>query len=266
MVSYGTVAETAWLSPSMVRIVFDGEGLAGFEPLPFTDQYVNACFLPEGAPYTVPFDLDRARALDGPRRPRQRRYTVRAWDAERRRLTVDFVAHGDAGFAGRWAQRASRGDRLQFLGPGGSYRPDPEAAWYLFAGDEAALPAIAASMEAVPAGRRCVVRAVVDSADHEIELPAAGGFDVAWLYRAAVAEPADLLLDAVAGLDWWPGPVDVFVHGEAAEVRALRRHLISVRGVDRDAASISPYWRRGQNDEAWRAVKREWLAAQDADA
>ncbi|MFV0527045.1 MAG: siderophore-interacting protein [Acidimicrobiales bacterium] len=265
MVTYGTVAETEWLSPTMVRIVFDGEGLAGFEPVPFTDQYVNACFLPDGAPYGVPFDLERARALDGAHRPRQRRYTVRAWDPERRRLTLDFVAHGEAGFAGRWAQRAEPGDRLQFLGPGGSYRPDPAAAWYLFAGDESALPAIAASIEAVPAGRRCVVRAVVDTPGHEVELPPSAGLDLVWLHRATADDPTDLLLDAVAGLDWPPGPVDVFVHGEAAEVRALRRHLVSARGVDRGAASISPYWRRGQTDEAWRAVKREWLATQDAE-
>lgn len=265
MENYGTVVETDWRSPCMVRIVFDGEGLVGFEPTPFTDQYVNALFVPDGAPYGVPFDVDEARALEPAHRPRGRRYTVRAWDAERGRLTIDFVAHGDVGFAGRWAQRAQAGDRLQVLGPSGGYRPDPEADWYLFAGDESALPAIAASLEVVPPGKRSVVLAVVDSADHEIAMPAVDGHDLVWLHRSGAEQPGDLLVDAVAALDWPAGRADVFVHGEAAEVRAVRRHLIVERGIDRDTASISPYWRRGHDDEAWRRVKNQWIVDQEAD-
>jgi len=57
----------------------------------------------------------------------------------------------------------------------------------------------------------------------------------------------------------------VFVKGEAAEVRAVRRFLIADRGVDENTASISPYWRRDCTDEAWREIKQQWLAEQDAD-
>ena len=56
-----------------------------------------------------------------------------------------------------------------------------------------------------------------------------------------------------------------FVHGEADEIRAIRRHLITDRGVARADMSCSPYWRRTMTDEAWRAVKREYVAAMDAD-
>ncbi|WP_420452357.1 hypothetical protein [Ilumatobacter sp.] len=42
---------------------------------------------------------------------------------------------------------------------------------------------------------------------------------------------------------WRPGAADVFVHGEAAEVREARRHPVDVRGNDALAASISPYCR-----------------------
>jgi len=56
------------------------------------------------------------------------------------------------------------------------------------------------------------------------------------------------------------------VHGEAGEVRAVRRHLLADRGVQKGGASISPYWRRDFTDERWREAKAEWLAESERDA
>ncbi|WCO68791.1 siderophore-interacting protein [Iamia majanohamensis] len=263
--TYGTVETVERLTPSMARVVMGGDGLAAFAATDRTDQYVNALFLPDGAPHVPPFDPDAARAGDAAHRPRGRRYTVRAWDAEHRRLTIDLVVHGDHGYAGRWAQRARPGDRLQVVGPSGGYRPDPGADWHLLAGDESALPAIAASLEVMPAHAEGVVVVVVDGPGHEYPLAGPDGLDVRWLHRSGSDAPADLLPAAVADLAWRPGTPQVFVHGEAAEVRATRRHLLGARGVPKEGASISPYWRRGHTDEAWREVKRDWIAAQAAD-
>ena len=159
---FGTVERVERLGPSMVRVVFGGEGLASFTPAAGVDQYVNALFLPDGSPLAAPFDDSEAKQVAAEHRPRRRRYTVRRWDGNARRLTLDFVAHGDVGFAGRWAQRAQVGNMLQMTGPSGRYRPDPDAAWHLFVGDESALPAIAASLEVLAADKRAVVVAVVD--------------------------------------------------------------------------------------------------------
>lgn len=265
MTMYGTVREVTRLTPSMLRIEFVGDGLADFEPTEGTDQYVNALFVPVGAPYTVPFDLDHVRSLDAEVRPRGRRYTVRRWDSDQRVLTIDVVAHGDLGFAGRWAQRAEPGDRLQMVGPSGSFRPDPAAALHLFVGDESALPAIGACLDVLPSAASAVVVAVVDSAEHEIDLASEADVDVRWLHRSTAPDPDTVVVDAVRSLDWPDGIVDVFVHGEAGEVRAVRTHLLADRGIDRAEASISPYWRRDHTDEAWREVKRQWLADQDTD-
>ena len=158
MATYGEVIDVERLTPHMVRVVLGGEGLAEFTPTDFTDQYVNALFVPPEAPYSVPFDVDAVRDGAPEHRPRGRRYSVRAWDAAERRLTLDFVVHGDVGYAGRWASQASPGDRLQILGPSGGYAPDPDADWHLMVGDESALPAIAASLERVPAGRTVLAR------------------------------------------------------------------------------------------------------------
>src|SRR5687767_10472413 len=115
----------------MVRVVLGGEGLAGYEPAPFTDQYVNALFVPDGAPYTAPFDPEAVKDVAPEHRPRGRRYTIRRWDPVERQVTIDFVVHGDVGFAGRWANHARVGDRLQIVGPSGGYSPSPTADWHL---------------------------------------------------------------------------------------------------------------------------------------
>jgi NADPH-dependent ferric siderophore reductase len=93
---HGEVIEVVGLTPTMVLVVLGGDGLERFEPTPFTDQYVNALFIPEGAPYTVPFDLEAARATAPEHRPVGRRYTIRAWDPIERHLAIDFVVHGEA--------------------------------------------------------------------------------------------------------------------------------------------------------------------------
>ena len=56
-----------------------------------------------------------------------------------------------------------------------------------------------------------------------------------------------------------------FVHGEADEIREIRRHLLADRGLARGDMSCSPYWRRTMTDEAWRQVKGDYVAAMEAD-
>ena len=253
------------LTPSMVRLTLAGGDLGALSMPDATDAYVNIALPPEGAPYAAPFDPASIRA-EHPRElwPIRRRYTVRAWDPADSTLTLDFVVHG-SGSAGRWAAAAQPGDVLVFEGPGGGYRPDPGADWHLMVGDESALPAIAASLEAVPAGALAVVRLICDGRDHELALSSPGDLDVVWLHRNGTPEDAELLVEEVSSLPFPRGRVHAFVHGEAEEIRGLRRHLLLDRRVARADMSCSPYWRRDMDDEAWRAVKHDFVAAMEAE-
>lgn len=263
---HGTVISTGWLTPAMVRLVLGGEGLAGFTPVPYTDAYINVAIPPRHAPYRPPFDLGEVAALPARDRPARRRYTVRRWDPERGELTLDVLVHGAAGVGGRWAAEAAPGDVLVFSGPSGGYRPDPDAAWHLLVGDESALPAIAASLETLPDGVPTVVRLVADGPDHEVDLAGGAYLDVRWLHRHGdETHDCTLLTAAVEELVPLAGRCHAFVHGEAAEVRAIRRHLLTVWGLDRADLSCSPYWRRHLTDEAWRAVKADWNRAVERD-
>ncbi|MET9531887.1 MULTISPECIES: siderophore-interacting protein [unclassified Streptomyces] len=259
------VVRTERITPHMVRLVLGGEGLDAFDASEFTDHYIKVLFPPEGVSYPEPFDMARIRE-EFPREqwPVTRTYTVRSWDPALRELAVDFVVHGTEGLAGPWAAGARPGDTVRFLGPGGGYAPDPAADWHLLAGDESALPAIAAAVERMPAG--AVVHAFVEVSgpDEEQKIAAPDGVGVRWLHRGA--RPAgEALIDAVRALDFPAGEVSAFVHGEAGCVKELRRHLRLDRGIPREQLSISGYWRLGQNDETWRAVKREWNAQVEAE-
>lgn len=264
----GRVLRTSRVTPHMIRVVLGGEGLTGFPAGEFTDHYVKLHFPPAGATYGVPFDVDEIRAaLPAEQWPVTRTYTVRAWDAATGELTLDFVYHGDEGVAGPWAATARPGDLIQFTGPGGAYAPHPGADWHLLAGDEAALPAIAATLERLPAGARGLAFVEVAGPEEEqADVVAPAGVELTWLHRADSA-PGEALVAAVRAAALPEGTGHVFVHGEAAAVRDLRRHLRAERGLAPEFTSISGYWRRGDTEDRWQSAKREWNAAiEDEDA
>jgi NADPH-dependent ferric siderophore reductase len=252
------------LGPHLVRVVIAGDELEGFGVGPFTDHYVKLQLPPQGAPYDAPFDVEEIRAsLPREQWPRTRTYTVRAWDPAANALTIDFVVHGDEGVAGPWAAAAQPGDVLQLLGPGGAYTPDPTADWHLMVGDLAVLPAIAASLQRIQPGVAVHVIAEVDGPDDELELTSPGDLRVQWLHTGARA--SDALVDAVRAFDFPVGRVHAFVHGEAAAVRDVRKHLLVDRAVPKEDLSASGYWKRSRTEEGWREDKPEWnrLAEQD---
>lgn len=253
----GEVRRTEQLTPGMTRVVLGGPGLDDFSAGEFTDHYVKIQFPLKGVDYPEPFDLQRIREeLPREQWPVTRTYTVRRWDADRRELWLDFVVHGSEGIAGPWAVNAKPGDLLHFAGPGGAYAPAPDADWHLLAGDESALPAIAAALERLPEGARA--RALIEVAGPEEEQPldSAGDVELTWLHRGGT-RVGERLIEAVRGLDL-SGDVHAFVHGEAHFVKELRTLLRKERGLPKERASISGYWRLGHNEDAWQATKREF--------
>ncbi|MEH0532190.1 siderophore-interacting protein [Streptomyces stelliscabiei] len=257
------VVRTERLTPHMQRVVLGGDGLAEFSLRGSTDHYVKLLFGPDGVTYPEPFDIERIRA-EFPREqwPVTRTYTVRAWDRELGELTLDFVLHGDEGIAGPWATRVRPGELIRFLGPGGAYAPDPEADWHLLVGDESALPAIGASLEALPDGARA--HAIVEVAGPEEEQKINSDVEVVWLHRGDRPVGA-ALVEAVRALRFPEGRMHAFVHGEAGFVKELRRLLRVELAVPREDLSISGYWRLGHDEDGWQASKKEWNARVEAE-
>ena len=254
----GTVVRTETLSPTLTRVVLGGPELRRFQASASTDAYVKLTFLLPGVDYPRPLDLARVRAELPPEQwPVVRTYTVRSWDEAAGELAIDFVVHGDAGIAGPWAARATVGDELLIAGPGGGYAPNPDADFYLYVGDESALPAIAAALAALPADAVGAAVIEVHDAASESAVSAPPGVAVTWVH-AGDRPVGAALVEAVQAVDFPAATVDAFVHGEAGFVKELRKVLRVDRGVPRERLSISGYWRIGATEEGWRAGKAEW--------
>jgi len=251
-----TVLRSERVTPHMIRVVLAVDPAAPMDVGAFTDHYVKLIFPPAGEVYPEPLDMEAIRRdLPRERWPRTRTYTVRAWDPGTREMTVDFVHHGDEGLAGPWAAQVRPGDVIHFNGPGGGYTPDPAADWHLLAGDESALPAVAAAVEHLPAGAPAKVFVEVAGPEEEQKLESAGDVEVVWLHRGD-RPIGEALVAAVTALDFPAGRLHAFVHGEAHAVRELRRHLRVDHAVPRDQLSISGYWRRGADEDTFQAEKK----------
>src|SRR5262245_39180093 len=140
-----TVQRVERLTPSMARITLCGD-LAGFISSGY-DDHVKVFFpLPGQNGPTMPQPDANGQVPEGVPRSPGRDYTPRRYDVTRNELVIDFALH-DAGPATSWAAQAAPGQQLGVGGPRGSFLVPDDFDWYLFIGDETALPAIGRRLE-----------------------------------------------------------------------------------------------------------------------
>jgi NADPH-dependent ferric siderophore reductase len=232
-----TVEKITVITPKMLRVTLAGDELAGFTSLGFDDHI--KLFFPKqpaaGEPTPAPEPAER---------PPMRDYTPR-YDAATGRLHIDFAVH-DAGPATDWALQASVGDSLLIGGPRGSAIIPLEFDWYLFIGDETALPAIGRRLEELPAGSDAIVIAEVEDAAEEQTFASQARLRVQWVHRrGAPAGSSDALLAALRASEFPSGDCFAWAAAESNVARTLRRALIDERGMNRAWVKAAGYWKRG---------------------
>ena len=178
--------------------------------------------------------------------PARRHYTIRRFDRAAKRIDVDFVLHDHATPGVEWARMTKPGDAIDIRGPRGRIALAPDAAWHLLSGDETALPAIFALIEALPKGAKAYAFVEIADAGEKQALHAAADVELHWLLREGTAPGArPLLVEAVAGFRLPPGKGHAIILGETASVRTRRHDLLS-RGMDRAQIYSEGYWRPGR--------------------
>jgi NADPH-dependent ferric siderophore reductase len=219
------VIESSQLSPNMQRITLTAPELAGFGYAPGQDVMLLV-------------------ASEG-KRPIRRRYTIRAFDPDQLRLTLNIVLHGQ-GPGEQWLRAAQPGDRIEGIGPRGKITTSPTADWHLFMGDESAMPAILAMTESLPATADATLVIEVPDPDDEEEIFAQASTRVTWLHRLEgnAGSPA-LLGTEAAEVELPRGAGHVYLFGEASVVLALRE-ILGQRGVVADQISPKAYWGKGR--------------------
>lgn len=186
------VVRTERLGPSMTRITFGGDELAGFTGGGRDQRF--KLFLPRPHQDTPVMPVRSAdawyahwRSMDPLERPVMRSYTVREQRPHAGEFDVDFALRGDHGPASRWAARAARGDRALVLGPtapdngGIDFRPPDGTDWVLLAADLAALPAVAGILAWLPEGSVARAWIEVPHASDVRRLPSRADAEITWL-------------------------------------------------------------------------------------
>jgi len=179
-------------------------------------------------------------------------YTIRKMDADAGWVDIDMVVHVDDCDApgSGWAMSAKPGDIVGMTGPGGGEAGD--ANWYLLAGDETALPAIARILEQLPEGVKAVVRLEVDNKAEEQSIVSRADMDLQWLHRnGSAAGTTSLLEDAVRAVAFPEGEekIYVWVASEFKAFRSIRAYMRKERNIPKDKQLIVAYWRRGYDGD-----------------
>jgi NADPH-dependent ferric siderophore reductase len=241
-----TVQKVERFTPKMARITLGGD-LDGFHSSAYDDHVKvffplpgrNAPTMPEPGP-------DGSPPAEGAERSPGRDYTPRRYDLTRNELIIDFALH-DAGPATAWAVQAKPGQQLSVGGPRGSFVVPDDFDWYLFVGDETALPAIGRRLEELRLGTHAIVVGAVDGPAEEQDFKSHATVDMNWVHRPlSRAEDPEPLLDAVRSITL-PGTGDgyAWAAGESQTAKLLRRHLLDERGLDKSWVKAAGYWKRG---------------------
>ena len=236
-----TVQRIERLTPAMARIALGGD-LAGFVSSAY-DDHVKVFFpLPGQNAPTLP-------APDAPENTKRspgRDYTPRWFDVGRNEMIIDFALH-DAGPATEWATRATPGQQLAVGGPRGSFVVSDDFDWYLFIGDETALPAVGRRLEELRSGARAFVIAAVGGPEEQQMFDSRASVETIWVHRPlSRAEDPAPLLDAVRALTLPKnGDGYAWAAGESQTAKLLRRHLIDERKLDKAWVKAAGYWKRG---------------------
>ncbi|THF65427.1 siderophore-interacting protein [Pseudothauera nasutitermitis] len=238
------------LTPRMRRITLAGERLERYAAL---GNLHCKLLLPQPGDTEPEWPTLAANGLprmpEGDKRLDVRTYTIRHIDPAAGTLDIDMVLHEPSGPGGSWAQRARPGDLVGMRGPGGLGAR--EADWYLLAGDETALPAIARILENLPAEARGVALIETQDDSGRLNLRAPAGIAVRWLLRGTHAPGTTALLpDAVRAVDW-PAPGTrwfVWAGLEFDAFRAVREYVRKERGLTAAEHLVVAYWRRGRSE------------------
>ncbi|MFG2355992.1 siderophore-interacting protein [Streptomyces sp. NPDC048521] len=264
------VVRTRRLGPSLVRVTFAGVDLHAFHS-DGRDQSLSL-FLPHPGQTepVVPLELGDGwwqgwRDLPDDVRAVMRSYTLRALRRNPDEIDIDFALHGvepgaptPAGPASRWASRAVPGDRVLLLGPAVAdnrairFRPPEDTDLVVLWGDETAVPAATAVLESLPAGTRARAWLEVPHAGDIQDVATEADAEITWLVRH---DGAPMAVDAVrdSRLPAAERPY-VWIAGESGRVKALRRHFVGERGIDRRRVTFVGYWRQGMTEEQLRAA------------
>lgn len=242
------------ISPRLRRITLGGDQLGAFERQGFAqpplqslgpDDHIKI-FFPDPATGILTLPEQHDGHLHWPQNPPSisREYTPRAHDPASGTLVLEFVLHGH-GVAGTWAAQARLGQRMFIAGPKQSSLIAP-ADWYVLAGDETALPAIANWLQMLPRDAAGRVLILIEEETAIIALDAPAGFEVRW--HLTDHTDAGLMTQLLAEAPLSQGEGFIWAAAERDTIATLRNYL-SLIDFPKNRVDLTSYWHLGEASE-----------------
>lgn len=244
-----TVSHVRHLTPNMIRVTFAGPEVAALSSHGAGDYC--KLFLPQAGQSMADFERQLE---DGPR-PDVRTYTVRQLRASQGEMDIDFVDHGENGPASAWAMHAKTGSFCGLAGPNPLKRATFDADYFIVAADMSALPMAAATLEALPKDAIGTALFEIETEADKQAIDAPAGVTITWLVSDDPACPGPATVAKVLGMEWPTGQVKTCIAGESTMAKTLREYILGDKGVPRENAYISGYWKLGLMEDEHKIFK-----------
>ncbi len=228
------------IAPRMRRVTLGGEGL---QPLLGNVLPADALKLYLPLPGEKGFMPKMFDLLGRSPQHHLRAYTIRHFNPDALELDIDVFLHGNTP-GSVWARAVQAEEQVGFIGPRHDFQPPTHAAWYLLAGDESALPAIASIVESLPAGTQADVFIEVEDAADELPIETQAKANIQWLHRGkSTTHQSKLLETAIRSSTAHTGDGYCWVAGESGVVRGIRNYLQNERRLNKKAINALGYWK-----------------------
>lgn len=229
-----SVSTVRHLTPEMARVTLTGD-VSGFTSAGPTDHV--KVFFPgdDGVVHAPQLDENGRFVRDETVEYISRDYTPLNWTDVS--LDLDFVLHGDAGVASRWATNAKPGDELVVAGPRGSKEIPTGADWWLLIADASAVPALGRWFAQAPVGQK--IKALVFGNETLSAYPLPADADIEWILADTDPEPY------VREMEFPEGTGYIWAAGEATSLVGVRRYLRRELGLPKEQVDVDGYWRQG---------------------
>lgn len=225
------------LSPHMRRIVFSGNDLNDF---PFHQESAHVkVIIPQ--PGTQKPKL----GLYFGAKKWMRSYTIRHFDTTSKHLAIDFAVNDHNGTISGWALEAKQGDYVGIGGPGPIKHTDFKADWHLIVGDFTALPAIAATVERLPADSKGYIIVQIPTAEDKQNIRTPPNMTIQWLINSEVSK--NILLEHTKAIEWLNGEPAIFIAGEASQVKTIHQYAKTQPTYKKSNTYASGYWKAKDN-------------------
>lgn len=181
------VSAATRISPSYVRLTLSGDSLRHWRHVGYDQWFRIAVPTSDSTRFdnlAPRFGMGGyLRYLSTPKatRPDIRSYTVRNWRHDQAELDVDFLAHGDTGRAGPWADSLPVGDPVGIIDQGCGFRAARGTDEVLLVGDGSALPAVAGILRDLPSHASGTAIIEVPHAEDRQEVTAPAGVELCWV-------------------------------------------------------------------------------------